>query len=760
MNIGIITDCVNPRAVAYAQQMVEEARVLLKNNYQVLVAEEHILQGDCSAETARRNLEQLLADESVDLIIGADIIVSHIMAKGGPYNKPVLASTVVNIQVQQLPMNKKGQSGVENLAYLELPLSPMRDLEVFNRLFGFENLAVVIDEAAFTGIPELKAFFDEGINSLGLKYSFVFTEATAEATLNKLNGQDAVYLLPSDRLSDAETQKLIDGINDRQLKSFSILGRIDVDRGVLAGVAPASNIRLFTRRMGLNIQRCVNKEDPEDFAVKINQKEELVLNMATARKIDYSPSFDLLSEAVVINEDMVDVGRSLNIFDAIEEGIGNNLSIDIAQQAVAAVQEDVNVARGVLRPDVSATVSHTTVDSDLANASNGQSPEQRGQGRLSISQIIYSEQAAANKKIQQYLLEAQEASLEVQTLDIILEVSTAYLQLMQAITLEKIQKENLDVTRKNLELARTAASIGQSGPSDLYRWQGEIANAKSDLIIAQAQRRQAEINLNQILNRPIDELFTTQEVDLNDSRYFVSNQSLSDKIKSPREFNQFIDFMVQRAMEHSPNLSELQANVRAQERSLVLNQRNRYVPTISLGGNYNQEVYRGGAGTEFPEFFQPAPNDWNWNLGLNASLPLYQGGQRKALVQQSKVQLQQIELQKTNLQRLIEQQVRSEMENIRASYYNITLTQEAAEAVVKNFDIVQDAYSQGSVLITQLLDAQNASISAQLNSANAVYSFLIDLLNMERATGEFYMLFTPEQKAQYEADLFNFISEQ
>ena len=194
VNIGIITDCVNPRAVAYAQQMVEEARVLLKNNYQVLVADEHILQGDCSAETARRNLEQLLADESVDLIIGADIIVSHIMAKGGPYNKPVLASTVVNIQVQQLPMNKKGQSGVENLAYLELPLSPMRDLEVFNRLFGFENLAVVIDEAAFTGIPELKAFFDEGINSLGLKYSFVFTEATAEATLNKLNGQDAVYL--------------------------------------------------------------------------------------------------------------------------------------------------------------------------------------------------------------------------------------------------------------------------------------------------------------------------------------------------------------------------------------------------------------------------------------------------------------------------------------------------------------------------------------------------------------------------------------
>jgi len=111
--------------------------------------------------------------------------------------------------------------------------------------------------------------------------------------------------------------------------------------------------------------------------------------------------------------------------------------------------------------------------------------------------------------------------------------------------------------------------------------------------------------------------------------------------------------------------------------------------------------------------------------------------------------LSQLTTQRLNTERLIEQQVRSELENVRASYRNINLTQDAETAAVKNFELVQDAYSKGAVTITQLLDAQNAAISSQLNSANAVYIFLTDLLNMERATGAYYMLMTDEQRTDY-----------
>ncbi len=756
INIGIVTDCPNPQSEQFANFILQEARPLVSSKTQLVLESRHILHSDCQIENAKANLDQLLADDEVDIILGMDVLSSHVMATSGPYNKPVIGVIVINAQVQDLPIKGNGTSGVDNLTYLEMPFSPLRDLEVFKNLIGFERLAVVLDENVFQGIPEIQRFLDQGLTDLGAEHDFVFTSTTATETLAKIENCDAVYMFPSDQLSDAEYQKLIDGANDRGLKSFSVLGRPDVELGVLAGVAPASNIPLIARRIALDIQRYLNDEDLEDMSVKLLQKEELVINMATARNIDYSPSWDALAEAVLINEERDDIERSINIFTAIGEGLEENLDLEIAKRDVEIVEEDADIARSFLLPEVNASASNTIVDNTTAEVSNGQNPETRGLGNLQLSQVIYSEQVTANNRIQKYLLQAQRESLEAQSLDVVLNVSVTYLNLMQAKTGEAIQKQNLELTRKNLELARVSSSLGQTGPSDLYRWQGEIATAKANLVNASAARRQAELALNQILNRPISEEFNTEEVDLEDSRLVINNETIDALITNPRQFYRLADFQVARAKEITPDLKQFDYNVQAQERSVLFNQRNRYLPVFSLGGNYNYEFYRAGNGVT-PDFGE-APNDWNWNLQFGASVPLFQGGRRSSQYQQSRVQLAQLNTRRNNTERLIEQQVRSELENVRASYRNLELTKEAEEAVVRNFEIVQDAYSKGRVTITQLLDAQNAAISAQLNSANAIYIFLIDLLSMERASGSFYMLMTDEQKEAYTNDITTYFS--
>lgn len=756
LNLGVVADCPNTLSDAFIAAIMEEVKVLLPSDEPLVLKPENILQSDCDISKAKQNLDLLLANRSIDIILGIDVLGSHVMATNGPYAKPVIAGVVFNANVQKIPITSKSSSGVRNLTYLELPFSPMRDLEIFQRMIGFDRLAVVIDGSVSEGIPEIGEFLDKGMDDLGAEHEFIATGKTAEETLSRIdNDFDAVYLFPSDNLSDSEYQLLIDGVNQRGLLSFSILGRIDVNRGVLAGVSPASNVDLMSRRIALNIQRIASGEDPEDFNVKLLNQEEFVINMATARQIDYSPNWETLAEAILINEERDDIDRSINIYAAIEEGLTQNLDIEIAKKEVEIVTEDVAIAKAILLPDVGASASHTVVDNTTATVSNGQNPQNRGAASLQLSQVVYSEQATANNRIQQYLLQAQEAALDAQSLDIVLEVSTTYLNLMQAKTAENIQKENLEVTRKNLELARVSSSLGQTGPSDLYRWQGEIATAKSNLLNATAQRRLAEMALNQVLNRPIDELFLTEEVDLDDSRLMINNDVTDRYVNNTRQFYRFADFMVGRAIANAPDLKQFDYNVSAQERALLLNKRNLYVPAVSLGGGYNYELYRRGAGTEFPAGFG-TPNDWNWNLQLGASIPIFQGGSRNAKVQQSKVQLGQLNVQKLNTQRLIEQQVRSELENIRASYTNINLTKDAADAVTKNFELIQDSYSKGLVTITQLLDAQNAAISGQLNSANAVYIFLIDLLNMERATGSFYMLMTNEQRQAFIQDLTTF----
>ncbi len=79
----------------------------------------------------------------------------------------------------------------------------------------------------------------------------------------------------------------------------------------------------------------------------------------------------------------------------------------------------------------------------------------------------------------------------------------AYLNLLRAQTLERVQKENLELTRSNLELARVRQQIGISGPAEVYRWESQIATARKEVINANAQRNAAEIGVNRVLHQPL-----------------------------------------------------------------------------------------------------------------------------------------------------------------------------------------------------------------------------------------------------------------
>ena len=84
-----------------------------------------------------------------------------------------------------------------------------------------------------------------------------------------------------------------------------------------------------------------------------------------------------------------------------------------------------------------------------------------------------------------------------------------------------------------------------------------------------------------------------------------------------------------------------------------------------------------------------------------------------------------------------------------ASYAGIKLSRDAADAASRNRELLTDAYSRGTVSILDLLDAQNAALVSEQRAANAVYDFLIDLIEAERAAGRFTLLMDAEEVAAF-----------
>ena len=140
----------------------------------------------------------------------------------------------------------------------------------------------------------------------------------------------------------------------------------------------------------------------------------------------------------------------------------------------------------------------------------------------------------------------------------------------------------------------------------------------------------------------------------------------------------------------------------------------------------------------------------DWTLTVSASLPLYLGGARSAGRSKAGYELQQLQLARESIKEKIEQRVRSAVHFAGATYNSIDLSKLAADAAAANLVLVTDAYSKGVVSIIDLLDAQNASLQAAEGAANAVYDFLVDVINMQRAVGQYDFLLSDDE-AQIEA---------
>ena len=129
-------------------------------------------------------------------------------------------------------------------------------------------------------------------------------------------------------------------------------------------------------------------------------------------------------------------------------------------------------------------------------------------------------------------------------LDLAQQTATAYLNILRAKTFERIEKENLKLTRSNLEMAQIRQSVGISGPAEVYRWESQLAGSRQSVLKAQSQRVLAEQALNQLLHRPMDEPFLVEEVGLRDPLLITSDLRLTRYVNDPWSLRIFRQFTV------------------------------------------------------------------------------------------------------------------------------------------------------------------------------------------------------------------------
>ena len=178
-------------------------------------------------------------------------------------------------------------------------------------------------------------------------------------------------------------------------------------------------------------------------------------------------------------------------------------------------------------------------------------------------------------------------------------------------------------------------------------------------------------------------------------------------------------------------------------------------PPLSFSkGLYAQLISKSGAGADpidlpMPIDF-PTADDTRWSVGVFGTLPLYAGGANRAEKMRAQEELYQLQIERNAVAYRVEQRIRSALLLAGASFYSIELAQAAADAALESLELVTESYVSGAVSIVELLDAQAAALRASEEGSNAVYDFLIDLMEVDRSMSSFGFHQTePERQAFY-----------
>nr|MDJ0927213.1 TolC family protein [Gammaproteobacteria bacterium] len=170
-------------------------------------------------------------------------------------------------------------------------------------------------------------------------------------------------------------------------------------------------------------------------------------------------------------------------------------------------------------------------------------------------------------------------------------------------------------------------------------------------------------------------------------------------------------------------------------------------PRVAVEGFGGRNFYRGGAGSDVAAF---GIDDNSWGIGVGATLPIFSGGALRADLNRSRLSLRQLQRQRAAVEQDVETRVRISMEAAASSFSAIELTADAARAATENLDLITDSYSKGAKSVTDLIDAQNAALAAELSAAEAKYIYLNDVITVLREANDFSLLLD----AQYANDWF------
>ncbi|MDR0824704.1 MAG: TolC family protein [Prevotella sp.] len=379
----------------------------------------------------------------------------------------------------------------------------------------------------------------------------------------------------------------------------------------------------------------------------------------------------------------------------------NSKSLRPSVTGINEAREVVNVAKNARLPEIDASLSFnylgdgTLLDRDFSHITKAPIPHFGNNFSVEVSQVIYSGGAISNgiaiAKLQE---ENAKLGLETSRNNIRFRLVGYYLDLFKQQNLLQVYEKNIEQTKQVLKDIQAKGKEGIVLQNDVTRYELLLSNL--ELVRTQIQNTLTILNNN---------LITTLGLPAN-VKIVPDAKLLSQVLPIENE-----GYWTNTADQNSQDLKQLSLAVQMTEHQDKIIKSERLPKVALFAGNHLD----GPITIEVP----PINKNLNyWYVGVGVSYKLSSLYKTKKSVNLNKFTIQRAKEQYDDAKEQIELAVKSDYIKYLETYEQLKTQQKSVELANQNYAVVSNRYKNDMALITDMLDASNAQLSAEVQLSN------------------------------------------
>jgi len=409
---------------------------------------------------------------------------------------------------------------------------------------------------------------------------------------------------------------------------------------------------------------------------------------------------------------------TLTLDKALSIAMENNRDILIAREARNRAEQQIREARAGALPQLNFSANYTrtlkkpifffNVGGEVVRFSPGFNNSLMQ--TVSLNQTLYSGgRTGAAVKIASTYASSFDESLRQTEKNVRLQVKQTFLGVLLSREVLNINRRSLENAEKHRENIRALYKNGMAAEFDLLRAEVEVENLRPKVISAENALVLQKNALKNILGIPLDQTIALQgelKAALVDPGVIEEN---SRNAYADRNDYKNIE-LLRNAYQHNINI-----------------ERAGWFPMISANYTYQ---------------YEGQSDDWGFsksyrsqNLGLNFTLPLFDGLRTSARVQQAKINVKEMDYQLVKLREGIEIQIAQARNAMAEARKRIESTEKTVEQAEKAYRIALVRFDTGQGIQIEIFDAQVALELAQLNRMQSIFDYETAKAQWENAIG-------------------------